>query len=75
MPKNGQETNLNADLKHLQEIADWFEKREEVDIEAALEKVKEAAALLKTAKTRLKEIENEFEEVKKELDEEVTGDK
>ena len=68
MPKNGQENNLSANLKRLQEIAGWFDSREEVDIEAALEKVKEAAVLLKSAKLRLKEIENEFEEVKKELE-------
>ena len=70
MPKNEQENNLSADLKRLQEIAGWFDTREEIDIEAALEKVKEAAVLLKSAKSRLKEIENEFEEVKKDLESE-----
>ena len=70
MPKNGQDTNLSADLKRLQDIAGWFDTREEIDIEAALEKVKEAAVLLKSAKSRLKEIENEFEEVKKDLESE-----
>ncbi len=68
--KQKTENNLSADLKQLQEIADWFDARDEVDIEAALLRVREAAVLLKSSKKRLKEIENEFEEVKKELESE-----
>ncbi len=63
-------TNLNASLKKLAEIVEWFEKQEEIDVEAGLEKVKEGAALIKSSRERLKEVENEFEEIKKNLDEE-----
>jgi len=60
--------DLTSDLKKLSQIAEWFEEREEVDIEEGLKKVKEAAGLIKKSKERLKEIENEFEEIKKEID-------
>ena len=50
------------------EITEWFDNQEEIDAEEGLKKVKEAAGLIKTSKTRLKEIENEFEEIKKEME-------
>lgn len=52
----------------MSEITDWFENQEEVDVEEGLAKVKEAAALIKASKERLKSVENEFEEIKKEAD-------
>jgi len=64
------ENNLSKNLKKLSEISEWFEEREDVDIEEGLKKVKEAVGIIKESKERLQEIENEFEEVKKELDEE-----
>ena len=60
--------DLTSDLKKLSQIAEWFEDREEVDVEEGLKKVKEAAGLIKRSKERLREIENEFEEIKKEVD-------
>ena len=51
----------------LEGITDWFENQETIDVEQALEKVKEGVALIKESKLRLKEVENEFEVVKKEL--------
>ena len=60
-------TNLTDSMKKLRGIIEWFESQEEVDVEKGLEKVKEGAALLKTSKTRLKELENEFEDIKKTL--------
>lgn len=60
--------NLNVNLKRLAEITEWFDSREEIDIEEGLEKVKEAMSLIKASKARLKDIENEFEEIKKEAD-------
>ena len=57
--------NLNENLKKLAEIADWFEKIKEIDVEQGMEKVKEAVVLIKASKERLLEIENEFEEIKK----------
>ena len=62
--------DLSKNLKSLTEISDWFESQEEVDIEKGLEKVKEAAGLIKESKQRLKEVENEFEEIKREISEE-----
>lgn len=60
--------NLTGSLKKLAEIVDWFEKQDEVDVEAGLEKVKEGAALIKSSRERLKEVENEFEEIKKSIE-------
>ncbi|TXH08288.1 MAG: exodeoxyribonuclease VII small subunit [Candidatus Moraniibacteriota bacterium] len=63
--KNG---SLGEALKKLEGITDWFENQEEIDVEKALEKVKEGVALVKSSKERLREVENEFEIVKRELD-------
>ncbi len=66
MPKQ----NLSESLKKVQEIINWFDNQEEVDVEKGLEKIKEGAALIKISRARLKEVENEFEVVKKELEKE-----
>jgi len=60
--------NLNNSLKRLSEITEWFDNQEEIDIEEGLKKVKEAIALIRAGKERLKAVENEFEEIKKEID-------
>lgn len=62
--------SLSESLKKLEAITEWFESQEEIDVEKALEKVKEGVLLIKESKTRLKEVENEFEVVKKELEKE-----
>ncbi|MEK9135358.1 MAG: exodeoxyribonuclease VII small subunit [Patescibacteria group bacterium] len=66
--------DLSSNLKRLSEITDWFENQEEIDVEEGLEKVKEAAALIKSSKERLKVVENEFEEIKKSVDVDKTSD-
>jgi len=62
---------LSGNLKRLNEITEWFDKQEEIDVEEGLLKVKEAAELIKASKARLKAVENEFEEIKKEMDAEA----
>lgn len=57
-------------LKRLEAIASWFDEQEEVDVEKALIKVREGAALIKESRTRLKDIENEFDIVRMELERE-----
>lgn len=61
--------SLTTSLKALEEIVQWFDAQDEVDVEKGLTKVKEGAALIKSTKKQLKEVENEFEEVKKDLTE------
>lgn len=61
-------TSISESLKRLEDIASWFESRQEADIEKGLEKIKEGAVLIKESRARLKEVENEFEEVKKDLE-------
>ena len=64
--------NLSDNLKKLNEIADWFDKQPQVDVEEGLKKVKEAAVLIKESKARLKAIENEFTEIQAEINDEAT---
>ncbi|HEY4493790.1 MAG TPA: exodeoxyribonuclease VII small subunit [Candidatus Paceibacterota bacterium] len=60
--------NIKEKLGKLEEIASWFDKQKEVDVEEGLKKVKEGNALVKELRERLSEVENEFEELKKDLD-------
>ncbi|OGZ23743.1 MAG: hypothetical protein A2981_00830 [Candidatus Nealsonbacteria bacterium RIFCSPLOWO2_01_FULL_38_120] len=60
--------NLTENLRRLSDITDWFDKQEEIDVEEGLKKVKDAVALIKISRERLKAIENEFEEIKREAD-------
>ncbi len=60
--------SLGESLKKLESITAWFEEQEEIDVEKALEKVKEGVVLIRASKERLREVENEFDVVKKELD-------
>lgn len=62
--------SLSESLKKLEAISAWFEEQQEIDVEQALEKVKEGVALIKASKERLKEVENEFTVVKQELEKE-----
>jgi len=63
------EENLSQNLKRLEEIVKEFEEDEEIDLEKGLQRLKEAAGLIKKINRRLKEIENEFYEIKKEIEE------
>lgn len=67
MPKE-QNLSLSKSLKQLEAITHWFETQEEIDVEQALEKVREGAVLLKQSRARLKEVENDFTTIKQELD-------
>lgn len=60
-------TNLNENLKKLAEISAWFNSQKELDLELGLEKVKEAAAIIKSSKEQLEKLENEFQEIEKEF--------
>jgi len=61
--------SIKEKLSELEQIAAWFEKQKDVDVEEGLKRVKEGAVLIKDLKERLREVENEFEEIKKGLDE------
>ncbi|MFA6995241.1 MAG: hypothetical protein WC249_02395 [Patescibacteria group bacterium] len=65
--------NLTDSLKALGEIVSWFEGQEEVDLEIGLEKIKEGAALVKSSKQRLLEIENEFNLIQKDIEKDAVG--
>ncbi len=60
--------NLSENLKKLQDIADWFDAQENVDIEAGLVKVKESVTLIKESRARLADVQNQFNEVKREIE-------
>tara|TARA_B100000745_G_scaffold58094_2_gene34456 strand:- start:15352 stop:15654 length:303 start_codon:yes stop_codon:yes gene_type:complete len=65
------EINLTKSLEELNSIVTWFDEQEDVDVEAGLEKVREAAKLIKVSKSRLAQIENEFKEIEKEIGEDI----
>lgn len=69
MAKKADKESLQNNLYALAEIAEWFDFRNEVDIEEGLIKVKQAAEIIKSIKKRLREINNEFEEIKREIEE------
>ena len=60
--------NLKEYLLQIEKITTWFEDRDEIDIEEALEKVKQAAKLIKASKDKLAQVENEFKEIKKKVE-------
>lgn len=72
MTEKNQKVNLTESLEKLNNIVEWFDDQQNVDVEAGLVKVKEAAKLIKGSKTRLAEIENEFKEIEKDIEEEDT---
>ena len=59
---------MSESLEKLEEITQWFNGQDEVDVEKGLEKVKEGAKLIKASRERLQEVQNEFEDVKKQLE-------
>lgn len=69
--KKTQNIALSNHLDKLAKITAWFEDQDEIDIEAGLEKVKEAATLIKESRTRLQDIENEFKEIKKDIEKDL----
>ena len=69
-----EKNKLKDSLKRLETIIKWFDEQEEIDVEAALELVKEGADLIKESRERLKKLENKFEEVKKGLGQDTNGD-
>jgi hypothetical protein len=69
--KEGDAENLGENLKKLAAIAEWLESQErseEPDFDAGIEKVREAAVLIKASRTRLTAVENEFHEIVKEIE-------
>ena len=68
MNAKNNKTNLNETLKKLAQIVLWFESQEDLDVEKGLEYVKAGAALIKSSRERLTEIENEFKEIKKDIE-------
>ncbi len=67
MKKTNEKININEYLQKLSQIVSWFESEKELDVEKALQYVKEGSELVKASRERLKEIENEFKEIKKEI--------
>lgn len=65
--KTDKSSNLNDNLKELAQISAWFNDQKELDIEQGLEKVRQAANLIKTSRKQLDSLENEFKEIEKEF--------
>lgn len=65
-----EKVNLKESLGKLNNIVEWFDEQEEVDVELGLVKVKEGAELIKVCRKRLSEVENEFKEIQRDIDKE-----
>jgi exonuclease VII small subunit len=65
--KNDQDASLQDTLEELESIVGWFDTQEKPDVEAGLKKVKRGVSLIKSSKSKFRELENEFENVKEEL--------
>ena len=65
-----EQPNLKQYLEDIKKISDWFEEQEEIDLEEALVKIREAGELIKLSKDRLVEVENEFKEIKTKIENE-----
>lgn len=72
MAEKKRKVNLTKSLIQLQEIVAWFEEQDNVDVELGLDKVREAAQLIKGSKIRLSQIQNEFKEIENEINEDIT---
>jgi len=70
MAKQAKPHDLKKYLEDIKRISDWFEEQEEIDLEEALVKIREAGELIKLSKDRLVEVENEFKEIKTKIEEE-----
>jgi exonuclease VII small subunit len=66
---DNEDQSLQKTLEELEEIVGWFDEQDKPDVETGLQKVKEGVKLIKSSKSKFKELENEFENVKEELDE------
>jgi exodeoxyribonuclease VII small subunit len=66
-------SSFTKNFSRLEEIVERFEK-DEVDLEEGVELYKEAAALMKKLKKRLKVIGNEIEEVRRTINDEDEGE-
>lgn len=67
--KKSQE-GLKEYLEKIKAISEWFEEQDEIDLEAALVKIREAGELITLSKERLTQVENEFEEIKADIEKE-----
>jgi len=67
MQEKPKKESLSGNLKKLAEISSWFGDQKELDIEIGLEKVREAADLIKTSRKQLDNLENEFKEIEKDF--------
>ena len=68
MAKGTKPHDLKKYLEDIRKISDWFEEQEEIDLEEALVKIREAGELIKLSKDRLVEVENEFREIKTKIE-------
>lgn len=65
-----QDIDLKKNLSDLAKIVKWFEDQKDIDLDASLDKVKEAAKIIKESRSRIKDVENSFKEIEKDLIEE-----
>ncbi len=70
---NTPQFNFSDSMKEIDQINEWFQQ-DDLDLEAALTKLKRGKELIKQCKTRLDDIENEFKELKADFADEPERD-
>lgn len=63
--------NISELFKELERINDWFEKEESIDIEIALNKIRDGVKYIAIIKKKIAETENEFKEITINIDREL----
>jgi len=61
-------------IKELEEINNWFQNTDEIDLDQGFKKLEKGKDLILSCKDTIKEMENKFIDVKKELDYEEVAD-
>ena len=59
--------HLKESLEKLDDIVQWFDRQDDVDVEEGLKQIKEGLELIKASRERLKDIEIEFEHLTDDL--------
>ena len=67
------EKSFKDHLKEIAGILEWFDAQEELDVGEALQKVSQAADLIKASREHLAGLENEFTEVRRKVGMEGKG--
>jgi exodeoxyribonuclease VII small subunit len=68
MPAKKQKINFTKAFEELEEIAEWFDSEENLDLDKGLKQFERGLELAGELKKKLSEVENNVEEIKKKFE-------